>query len=62
VPSFGIYSRDGKWIIEGYGVDPDIEVVDDPAAMRRFAAMGVDFITSNRPDLLREAVEGTAGR
>jgi tricorn protease len=35
VPSFGIYSREGKWIIEGYGVDPDIEVVDDPAAMAR---------------------------
>lgn len=34
--------------------------VDDPADMRRFAAMGVDFITSNRPDLLREAL-GPAG-
>ena len=29
--------------------------VDDPEQMRRFAPMGVDFITSNRPDLLREA-------
>jgi tricorn protease len=35
VPTFGIFSRDNKWIIEGYGVDPDIEVVDDPAAMAR---------------------------
>jgi len=35
VPTFGIYSRDGDWIIEGYGVDPDIEVVDDPAAMAK---------------------------
>ena len=35
VPTFGIYSRDGQWIIEGYGVDPDIEVVDDPAAMAK---------------------------
>jgi tricorn protease len=33
VPTFGIYSTDGKWIIEGHGVDPDIEVVDDPAKM-----------------------------
>jgi tricorn protease len=32
-PTFGIYSTDGKWIIEGHGVDPDIEVVDDPAKM-----------------------------
>ena len=35
VPTFGIYSREGDWIIEGYGVDPDIEVVDDPAAMAK---------------------------
>ncbi|MGE5236460.1 MAG: S41 family peptidase [Acidobacteriota bacterium] len=33
VPTFGIYSTDGRWIIEGHGVDPDIEVVDDPAKM-----------------------------
>ncbi|MEO8359211.1 MAG: S41 family peptidase [Vicinamibacteria bacterium] len=33
VPTFGIYSTDGKWIVEGHGVDPDIEVVDDPALM-----------------------------
>lgn len=33
VPTFGIYSREGEWIIEGYGVDPDIEVVDDPGLM-----------------------------
>ncbi len=31
VPTFGIYSTDGKWMIEGHGVDPDIEVIDDPA-------------------------------
>lgn len=35
VPTFGIYSTDGEWIIEGYGVDPDIEVIDDPSAMAR---------------------------
>jgi tricorn protease len=33
VPTFGIYSTDGKWIVEGHGVDPDIEVTDDPAKM-----------------------------
>ena len=33
VPTFGIYSTDGKWIVEGHGVDPDIRVVDDPAQM-----------------------------
>jgi tricorn protease len=35
VPTFGIYSDKGEWIIEGYGVDPDIEVVDDPGEMAR---------------------------
>jgi tricorn protease len=33
VPTFGIYSLDGNWIIEGHGVEPDIEVIDDPARM-----------------------------
>jgi len=33
VPTIGIYSVDGKWIVEGYGVDPDIRVVDDPSKM-----------------------------
>jgi len=35
VPTFGIYSTSGKWIIESYGVDPDIDVVDDPGEMAR---------------------------
>jgi tricorn protease len=33
VPTFGFYESDGSWGIEGHGVDPDIEVVDDPALM-----------------------------
>ncbi|WP_243294864.1 S41 family peptidase [Geothrix mesophila] len=33
VPTFGIYSKEGQWIVEGHGVDPDIEVVDDPALL-----------------------------
>ncbi len=32
-PSFAFYERDGTWGIEGHGVDPDIEVIDDPALM-----------------------------
>ncbi len=34
VPTFAIYSPDGSWIIENHGVEPDIEVVDDPALMQ----------------------------
>ncbi len=32
-PTFAFYENDGTWGIEGHGVDPDIEVVDDPAKM-----------------------------
>jgi C-terminal processing protease CtpA/Prc len=34
VPTFGYYKPDGTWGIEGHGVDPDIEVIDDPSKMR----------------------------
>jgi len=33
VPTFAFYEPDGTWGIEGHGVDPDIEVMDDPAKM-----------------------------
>ena len=29
VPTFRMFDPDGKWFLEGYGVDPDIEVVED---------------------------------
>ncbi len=32
-PTFAFYETDGTWGIEGHGVDPDIEVIDDPAKM-----------------------------
>jgi len=32
-PSFAFYEKDGSWGVEGHGVDPDIEVLDDPALM-----------------------------
>jgi tricorn protease len=33
VPTFGFYEKDGTWGVEGHGVDPDVEVIDDPALM-----------------------------
>jgi tricorn protease len=33
VPTFAFVDLDGTWGIEGHGVDPDIEIVDDPALM-----------------------------
>jgi tricorn protease len=32
VPGSAFASKDGQWIIEGHGVDPDIEVDNDPAS------------------------------
>jgi tricorn protease len=34
-PAFAYFAKDGTWSIEGHGVDPDIEVVADPAALAR---------------------------
>ncbi|MEY3142837.1 MAG: hypothetical protein RLY21_1330 [Planctomycetota bacterium] len=34
VPTFGFYETDGTWGVEGHGIDPDIEVIDDPAQMK----------------------------
>ena len=47
VPTFRMYDADGKWFKEGHGVDPDIEVIDDPAELAR----GID------PQLERAIVE-----
>jgi tricorn protease len=33
VPEFGFASVQGQWIIEGHGVDPDIEVENDPRSL-----------------------------
>lgn len=33
VPEFGFANNKGEWIIEGYGVDPDIEVENDPKSV-----------------------------
>ena len=38
VPTFRMYNPDGTWFKEGYGVDPDILVPEDLAAM----AKGID--------------------
>ncbi|NLX55361.1 MAG: peptidase S41 [Planctomycetaceae bacterium] len=32
-PTFAYYEQDGTWGIEGHGVDPDIDVMDDPGKL-----------------------------
>jgi tricorn protease len=38
VPTFRMYTPDGKWFAEGHGVDPDVAVDEDPSQL----AKGVD--------------------
>jgi tricorn protease len=38
IPTFRMYDPDGTWFKEGHGVDPDIEVIDDPSQL----AKGID--------------------
>ena len=40
VPQFAFYEKDGTWGIEGHGVDPDVEVLDDPGVMKGGLAAG----------------------
>jgi len=47
VPESGLANKNGQWIIEGYGVDPDIEVDNDP----------VSLINGKDPQLERAIVE-----
>lgn len=35
VPTFRMYNPDGTWFKEGYGVDPDIEVKEDPTELAK---------------------------
>ena len=35
VPTFRMYDTEGVWFEEGYGVDPDIEVPEDPTLLAR---------------------------
>ena len=41
-PTFAFYKPDGTWGIEGHGVDPDIEVLDDPSKMQNGADPQID--------------------
>ena len=41
-PNFAFFESDKKWGIEGHGVDPDIEVLDDPALMQNGADPQLD--------------------
>ncbi len=53
VPTFGYYESDGTWGIEGHGVDPDIEVLDDPGQMQNGADPQLDAGIAHMLDELK---------
>jgi tricorn protease len=53
IPNAGTYTADGRWIIEGWGVEPDIEVPDDPAALME----GTDVQLERAIEEMRRALE-----
>ncbi|MHC5011369.1 MAG: S41 family peptidase, partial [Planctomycetota bacterium] len=52
-PTFAYYDTDGTWGIEGHGVDPDIEVIDDPTLLSR----GTDPQLQAAIELMLEEIE-----
>ena len=48
-----MYDPDGVWFKEGYGVDPDIEVEDDPSIM----AKGIDPQLERAIDEIMEMIK-----
>jgi tricorn protease len=53
VPTFGLYDTDGKWVVEGVGVYPDIKVVDEP----HLAAKGIDPSIEKAVEVLLEQLK-----
>jgi tricorn protease len=57
-PEFASYSADeSKWIIEGYGVEPDIQIDNDPA--REYA--GIDDQLNKAIEVIREELKNYKG-
>jgi tricorn protease len=53
VPTFRMYDPDGQWFREGHGVEPDIEVMEDPTAL----AKGGDAQLEKAIDVILEEIE-----
>ncbi len=53
-PSFAFYEADGTWAVEGHGVDPDIEVLDDPELMKDGADPQLDRAIREMLDALEQ--------
>ena len=53
VPTFSMYDPDGQWFKEGHGVEPDIEVLEDPGKL----AQGVDTQLQRAIDYMNDQLK-----
>ena len=58
VPTFRMYDPDGKWFKEGYGVDPDILVKENPGEL----AQGTDAQLEKAIDWILEELKNYKGK
>jgi tricorn protease len=54
VPPCRLYGPDGKWFAEGHGVDPDIDVAEDPTSLARGTDVQLERAIAEALRLLRE--------
>ncbi len=54
VPTFRMYDPDGKWFKEGHGVDPDIEVLEDPTQLAKGTDPQIERAIAEIMKLLKE--------
>ncbi len=54
VPEFAFYENDGTWGVEGFGVEPDIEVIDDPSKMAGGVDPQLDFAITHMLEEIRQ--------
>ena len=62
VPTFRMYSVDGEWFAEGHGVEPDIEVEDDPTQLAKGTDPQLERAIQEVMRMLKENPPVTADR
>ncbi|MBI5864420.1 MAG: PD40 domain-containing protein [Planctomycetes bacterium] len=58
-PTFAFYEKDGTWGVEGHGVDPDMEVLDDPSKMVGYATAAKDPQLDAAIDLMLKEIQSS---
>lgn len=53
-PSLALYTPEGEWMLEGHGLEPDIKVIDDPAAMAKGGDPQLERAISELQSLMKQ--------